>query len=418
MHGTMSKPPVRGVEPSFPEFVVLIALMMGLTSFGIDNLLPAFPEIAQSFGVREANDLQLVLYVYTIGFGLSQIVYGPLSDVVGRRPAFLVGLAIYAVGCVLALVAGSLETMLLARFIQGAGAGAGRVLSVAIVRDRFSGREMARVMSLTMMVFIMVPVFAPTIGTVLMLAGGWRLIFGSMLVLALVAGAWFLKRMPETLHAENRLPPSPGPILAGLKTTVTCRAALGYSTAFGLQFACIMGYVGSAQQIFAGEIYGLGNMFPLVFGSVAAAMGVAALVNSRLVRKHGMRRISHAGMIAFLMLAIIQCGLALATAGRPPLVLFWLVLALSQFCASLVMPNFNAMAMEPLGRVAGTASSFVGSYTTLIGAILGGAIGQMFDGTVIPLAYGYLLLAIGVVLLVLWTERGRLFRPHFAESTA
>lgn len=418
MHGTFAGQPVRGAQPSFFEFVVLVALMMGITAFGVDNTLPAFPAIGQTYAVTDPNELQLVVYVYMLGFGLMQLVYGPVADIVGRRPAFLVGLAVFAFGCVLAILARSFEALLVARLIQGTGAAAGRVLATAIVRDRFGGREMARVMSLTMMVFITVPVFAPAIGSGLLRLGDWHVIFAAMLVLALAIGAWFWRRMPETLHPDNRLPPTIQPILDGLKLTLTCRAALGYSTAFGLLFACIMSYVGSAQQIFAGEVYGLGALFPLAFGSIAAVMGIAGLVNSRLVRRHGMRRISHTALLCFLGLSVIQCALALAFGGRPPLIAFGLVLGASQFMSSLAMPNFNAMAMEPLGRIAGTASSFIGFYTTLIGAVLGLVVGQSFDGSVLPLGIGYLCLSVLATAVVLWTERGRLFHAQFADTAA
>jgi MFS transporter, DHA1 family, multidrug resistance protein len=394
--------------PGFVEFVTLVALMMGFTAFAVDNALPAFPDIARHFSVANANDLQLVVYVYMVGFGVAQLVYGPMSDVLGRRPAFLAGLCVFLIGCLLALVATSLETLLAARFVQGLGAAAGRVLAVAIVRDRFGGREMARVMSLTLMIFITVPILAPAIGSLLLLVGDWRTIFAAMFVLAAIIGIWFVRRMPETLHPEYRMPFSWRRIGEGVRDTATCRAALGYSTAFGCLFGCVMGYIGSSEQIFAGEVYGLGSLFPLAFASVAGLMGLASLVNSRLVRRYGMRRISHLSLGVFICLSAVQCGLALAFAGRPPLILFGLVLGTSQFFSSLAMPNFNAIAMEPLGRIAGTASSMVGLYTTLVGAGCGVLIGRFFDGTVLPLGIGYLLLSVAAITAVLVTERGRL----------
>jgi DHA1 family bicyclomycin/chloramphenicol resistance-like MFS transporter len=398
--------------PRFREFVALIALMMGLTALSIDNLLPAFPAIQATYGVADTNELQLLVYVYMFGFGIVQLVYGPLSDVFGRRPILLAGLAIYAVGCVAAAFAPSFELLLVARAVQGLGVAAARELAVAIVRDCYSGREMARVMSLTFAVFIIVPVFAPATGSVTLLFGGWHLLFTTMLVLAVVVATWFWLRMPETLHPEYRFPLSARRIAEGIRLTVTNRAALGYSTAVGLMFGALMGYVGSSQQIFETDVYGLGPYFPVAFGAIAAVMGVAAVVNSQLVRRLGMRRLSHASILAFVGVSIVQVTLAAAYGGRPPLLLFGLVLAASQFLASLTFPNFNAMAMEPLGAVAGTASSFMGLYTTLLGTLLGLAIGQAFDGTVLPLGIGYLALSVLAVLVVFWTEEGRLFRPQ------
>ena len=403
-------------RPPFGEFVALVAFMMGLTAFAVDNVLPAFPALGRTFAVSDPNRLQLLVYVYMIGFGLTHLVYGPASDIFGRRPAFLAGLAVFLLGCVAAAFAPNFETLLAARCLQGCGAASGRVVAVAIVRDRFVGREMARVMSLTMMVFITVPVFAPAIGSLLLIVGDWHAIFVSMVVLGIALGTWFVRRMPETLRAENRQPFSGASIASGFKATATCRAAFGYSTAFGLMFGGIMAYVGSAQQIFAEDVYHLGGLFPLAFGGVALMMGLAALVNSRLVRRFGMHRISHVSMLCYLALSVAQCAFAFGFGGRPPLWIFGGILGLSQFFSSLSMPNFNALAMEPLGRIAGTASSLIGFYTTLVGAVCGAFVGQHYDGTVVPLALGYVAFSIAVVLVVLATERGRLFTQTHPEA--
>jgi MFS transporter, DHA1 family, multidrug resistance protein len=419
MQPAASPRPAGGPQvPSVVEFVTLIAVMMGLTALSIDNLLPAFGPIQDAFAVESENDLQLMIYVYMIGFAFMQLVYGPLSDIVGRKPTLTVGLSIYAVGCLLSLVAPNYTVLLVARVVQGMGAAAARVLAVAIVRDCYEGREMARIMSLTMMIFITVPVFAPAIGSFTLWFGTWHLIFATMLALALAVAVWFGLRMPETLHPEYRFPFSTARILGGVRMTLASREAVGYSTAIALMFACIMGYVGSAQQIFETEVYHLGPYFPIAFGLVAAVMGLASWVNSRLVRRLGMRRLSHAGVVGFFVFAALQLVAAFAFDGHPPLLLFGAILACNQFLTGLAMPNFNAMAMEPLGKVAGTASSFIGFYTTLLGALLGMLIGLTFDGTVLPLALGYTLLGAISVLVVLWTEGGVLFRPHNADPDA
>jgi DHA1 family bicyclomycin/chloramphenicol resistance-like MFS transporter len=233
-----------------------------------------------------------------------------------------------------------------------------------------------------------------------------------MLALGLLVAVWFYVRMPETLHPEHRMPLSASRILGGIRLTLTTRVAIGYATAVGLIFGTLMGYVGSAQQIFETEVYGLGPWFPLAFGSIAAVMGVAAILNAHLVRRYGMRRLAHGSLLAFCVVSLLQVTVALAYGGRPPLVLFGMILASNQFLASLAFPNFNAMAMDPLGAVAGTASSFMGFYTTLGAALLGLVIGQAFDGTVLPLGIGYAVLSALAVGVVLWTERGRLFQPQ------
>ena len=400
--------------PNFVEFVALIALMMGMTAVSIDNLLPAFPYIQARFGIEDANQLQLLVYVYMIGFAVMQLVYGPASDVVGRRPALMIGITVYAAGCVMAVVAPSFWFLLLARAVQGMGAAAARVLAVAIVRDCFAGREMARVLSITFAVFIIVPVFAPAIDLFL-LFGGWQVLFASMLALAIVLAIWFSSRMPETLHPEYRLPFSADRVLAGIRLTLTSRVTVGYSTAVALIFGCLMAYVGSSQQIFETEVYALGPLFTVVFGAIATTMAVGAVINAQMVRRLGMRRLSHAATLGFVVMAAIQCGLALVYDGRPPLLAFCLALGGNQFFASIAISNFNAMAMEPLGAVAGTASSFLGFYTTLLGALIGLLIGHLFNGTVIPLGAGYLVLSVLCLAVVLWTERGALFKPHHPD---
>ncbi|HEX8416766.1 MAG TPA: multidrug effflux MFS transporter [Methylobacterium sp.] len=388
--------------------------MMAVTAMSIDNLLPAFPVMQAHFGIGDPNRLQLLVYVYMIGFGVAQIVYGPLSDTYGRRPALIVGLAIYGAGCGLAMVAPSFEWLLAARVIQGIGAASGRVLATAIVRDRFSGREMARVMSLVMMVFLIVPMLAPALGGLVLLVGSWHFVFVSMLALAVVLVVWFRLRMPETLNPAHRRPFSLAAIGAAVMTTLRNRVAVGYATALGLLTGCIMGYVGSAQQVFDTGLYGLGAWFPLAFGLVAGSMGVATLVNARIVGRLGMRPVSHIGLCLFVAVAVVQVGIGLAYRGHPPLGLFLGVLALNQFMISFAMPNFNALALQPLGAIAGTASSFLGFYTTVLGALCGFLVGHAFDGTVIPIGLGYAGLGGSALLVVVWTERGRLFRGGVA----
>lgn len=408
--GQAIRPERPWAGPGFSEFVAIVGLMMAVTAISIDNLLPAFPAIQERFGVPDPNRLQWLIYVYMIGFGVAQIVYGPVSDALGRRPVLLASLALYVAGTLLAMVAPSFAWLLAARVVQGLGAAGGRVLSTAIVRDRFAGREMASVMSLIMMVFLIVPMIAPAIGGAMLALGSWTYVFVSMLVLAGWLALWFAIRMPETLHPEHRRPLSFAATAEALRTTLRCRVAIGYATALGLLTGCIMGYVGSAQQVFDTGLYRLGALFPLAFGLVAGAMGVATLINARVVGRLGMRALSHAGLAAFVAVAVAQVGLGLAYGGRPPLALFLAVLAGNQFLLSFAMPNFNALALQPLGAIAGTASSFLGFYTTILGALCGFLIGQAFDGTMLPIAFGYAGLGALALGVVAWTERGRLFR--------
>ncbi|MBX9933643.1 MAG: multidrug effflux MFS transporter [Methylobacterium sp.] len=387
---------------------------MAVTAMSIDNLLPAFPAMQAHFGVTDPNRLQLLVYIYMIGFGVAQIGYGPLSDTYGRRPVLIASLAIYTAGCGLAMIAPSFEWLLAARVVQGIGAAGGRVLSTAIVRDRFAGREMASVMSLIMMVFLIVPMIAPAIGGFMLLLGSWHYVFVSMLALAGILVIWFSWRMPETLHPQYRRPFSLKAVAQAVRITLNTRVAVGYATALGLLTGCIMGYVGSAQQVFDTGLYHLGALFPLAFGLVAGAMGAATLINSRIVRRLGMRTLSHAGLSLFVLVGLAQVVLGLAYQGKPPLALFLLALSCNQFLISFAMPNFNALALQPLGEIAGTASSFLGFYTTILGAFCGFLIGHAFDGSVLPIGIGYAGLGALALAVVAWTERGRLFRGGVA----
>ncbi|MDP2698597.1 multidrug effflux MFS transporter [Thalassospira sp.] len=405
---TTTRGPSRPV-PAFVEFVTLMALTIGLVALSIDNLLPAFGPIAADYAVANSNDVQMLIYVFMIGFAVMQIVYGPLADSFGRKPVLMAGLLIYGIGTVMAIFADSFEHLLIARFVQGLGAAAPRVLVMAITRDCFDGREMARVMSFIMMIFIVVPVFAPASGSLILALGNWHMIFVSTLVLSMMVAIWHWLRMPETLHPEYRHKLSARRIGRDMLTTITNRQSLGYSTAMGLMFACLMAYIGSAQQIFETEVYGLGIWFPLVFGLIAAAMSVSSFVNARLVRKVGMHKLSQGGLLILCTGSLINLVIALVFDGVPPLPVFGIGLTVTLFCFSLTMPNFNSLAMEPLGAIAGTASSVIGVYSTLIGVIAGGIIGQAFNGTVIPLVAGYLTLGILTLIIIAIIERGRLF---------
>ena len=356
--------------PGFAEFVCLMAITIGLVALSIDNLLPAFGPIAADYGIEDGNRMQMMIYVFMSAFGLMQIVYGPLADSFGRKSVLMGGLAVYAVGTIMAIFADSYEHLLIARFVQGLGAAAPRVLTIAITRDCFEGREMARVMSFVMMIFIVVPVFAPASGSLILMLANWHMIFVSTLALAIIIAIWYTLRMPETLKPEYRHKLSLRRIARDIKTTVTTRQTVGYSTAMGLSFAFLMAYIGSAQQIFEGEVYGLGVWFPLVFGMIAAFMSVSSFTNARLVRKLGMHKMSQGGLVVMLISSTINLCIAVAYDGVPPLPVFAVGLTITLFCFSMTMPNFNSLAMEPLGAIAGTASSMIGVSSTLIGVSL------------------------------------------------
>ncbi len=393
----------------FPEFVAIVAAIMALNPMAMDLMLPALPDVGATFGISSANHLQLVLSVFMTGFGLGQFVIGPLSDRFGRRPILIGGMVLYTLASVLAVAAHSFEMLLVARALQGVGTSATRVIATSIVRDCYSGRRMASVMSLAMMIFISVPVLAPSLGQVIMLTAQWRGIFIVLMVYGVLALVWSTLRLPETLPPSARKSLAIRDVLGNFKHTLTNRQTLGYALAAGCVQGTLFGYVFSSQQIFTG-IYSLGHYFPLAFAAVAIGVAVAGFLNSRIVGKYGMRVISHAALLGQLASAIVM--LAAADLATTPLTLFMVLSVINLFTFGLMFSNFTALAMEPQGHIAGTASSLFGSMTTLIGIVIGSLIGQFYNDTVVPLATGAFLSAIAALAIVMVTERGRLFVPH------
>jgi MFS transporter, DHA1 family, multidrug resistance protein len=393
----------------FTEFVVVIATIMSLNPLAMDMMLPALPDIGSAFHIDVANRLQMVLSAFLIGFGVGQFVIGPLSDSFGRRPVLLGGMILYCIASLLAIAAPSFETLLLARALEGLGTAATRVIATSVVRDCYAGRRMASVVSLAMMIFIAVPVVAPSFGQAVMLLTQWRGIFVVLMLYGLLALLWSLLRLPETLPASERKAFSFGAVLDAYRQTLTNRQTLGYALAAGGVMGSLFGYVFSSQQVFTG-IYKLGHYFPLAFAAIAAAIAVSGFLNARLVGRLGMRVISHGALVGALVVATI--GFAAARLQVLPLPLFMALSALMMFAFGLTFANFTALAMEPQGHRAGTASSLYGSITTLLGIGAGTVIGQAFDGTLVPFATGFLLCTLAALAVVIVTEKGRLFRPH------
>ncbi|MDO8980196.1 MAG: multidrug effflux MFS transporter [Afipia sp.] len=395
----------------FREFVAIVAAIMALNPLAMDLMLPALPDVASAFHISNANRVQAVLSVFLTGFGAGQFIIGPLADRFGRRPILIGGLIVYGIASLLAIVAPSFETLLLARGLQGLSTAAARVIATSIVRDCYSGRRMASVMSLAMMIFISVPVIAPSFGQAIMLLAEWHGIFVVLLVYGVLMLGWIIIRLPETLPPTERKSLAVGEVANNFLQAIRNRQTFGYALAAGSVQGILFGYVLSSQQIFTG-VYGLGHYFPLAFAAIAIGIAVAGFLNSRIVGRYGMRMISHIALVGQLAIATVM--LAAALAGWLPLSLFMILAAASLFTFGLMFSNFAALAMEPQGHIAGTASSLFGSVTTLIGIAVGTAIGQYYDGTLIPLATGALLSSVVALAVVFVVEKGRLFTPHNA----
>lgn len=397
-----AEPARRGGPISFVEFVTLIAGMMALTALSLDMMLPALPAMGESFQVADPNDLQLVILIYLIGFAGGHLIAGPVSDRIGRKPVLLAGLVVYALGSLIAAVAPSFWLLLLARVVQGLGASAPRVVALAVVRDKYAGRGMSRVMSFVMMVFIMVPVIAPTLGSAVVQLAPWHSIFLVLLFCGGALAVWAWLRLEETKPEGKGVD-----LVTAISTVVRTPQSLGYTLAIGFMFGNLMTYVSTAEQVFV-EVYDLGQAFTLVFGAIALAMVVASFSNARIVERLGMRRVSHAALVGYFGLCLIMA--AFGYPAEPPLILYALFMAATFFCFGHIVPNFNALAMDPLGRIAGVGSSLIGFWMMAAGAVLGGLVGHTFDGTVRPILIGFTVLSGLTLVMVLITERGRLFR--------
>lgn len=406
-----ASPPARSAHPTigFGEFVALLASLMALTALAIDAMLPALPEIGDALGVPHPNGRQWIVTAFLLGFGVAHILYGSLSDRFGRRPVLLGATCCYVLFGLLAAVADSFPLMLAARALQGAAAAGTRVVSISIIRDCYVGRTMARVMSLTTIVFLAVPVVAPGIGTLILMVAPWRWIFAMLAVWGLVVLLWGYWRLPETLAPEARRPLSFASVGEAAKTVVCNRTSLGYALAQTVMLGSLYGFINSSQQIFF-DTFHAPRLFPAVFAGVAGAMALASLVNSRIVEGLGMRRVSHAALIGFTGFAAVHT--LIAASGYETIVTFAVVQAATMACFGLAMGNFGAMAMEPLGKIAGMASSIQGFLTVVGGSLIGFAIGQSFDGTTLPLAAGYFLAGAAALGIILITERGTLFVAH------
>ncbi len=399
----MTLPLSRATPMAFAEFVAFVAACMALNALAIDVMLPALPDLNADFFLNDPNQSQAVIAVYLLGMGASQLIYGPLSDRFGRRPVLIGGLLLFSLAGLLSALAPSFTLMLAARFVQGLGAGAPRVIAVSLARDTYSGRQLGRVMSLAMMVFMAVPILAPSVGQLILLVAPWRWAFGALVVGGGAVLAWTLFRLEESLPAARRRSISPAAVLDGFRIAITTRSAMGYMLAMGLVLGAHMGFITSAQRIFM-DIFDAGQRFSLLFALVAMAMSVAAFTNSRLVMRFGMRRLAIVGLSALVLLNVAH--LLVLTRGPETLPVFLLMQAGSMFLFGFLGANLNALAMEPLGHVAGTASSLIGFFTTVSGALLGFGVGQLFDGSVVPLTMAYVVLGTAALGVVMRTGRG------------
>lgn len=394
----------------FREFVLLCACLMAMNALSIDPMLPALPEIGRDLAIPHPNDRQLIISIYFMGLGFGSLLFGVLSDRFGRKVVLGSAMALFILSSVACASAQSFAMMLAGRASAGFFAGASRVITVGIVRDRFRGDAMARVMSLIFAVFMLIPVMAPSFGSAILLIAPWRWIFWALVILASLILIWMGVRLPETLLPENRIKITPGALVQTIGLVVRTRSSIGYMLASGVVMGGLIGFILSIQQIFF-DVFDAADIFPIGFAMIAGCMGIGSLINSRLVSRFGARRMSQSALIAFILIAAVHLTVILA--GLETLVTFMALQAMTMLTVSFTASNFSAISMEPFHRGAGAASSFQAFLTTALSSALGSIVGRAFNGTTLPFTIGLLVFGIGSFLIVIWAERGKLFtRPH------
>ncbi|MHA7871832.1 MAG: multidrug effflux MFS transporter [Hyphococcus sp.] len=409
---TDAKPAAR---MTFAELVAITAAFMALNALAIDMMLPALGQIGDELGAAHDNDRQLIIVVYVLGNGVAQLLFGPLTDRFGRKRVLIWALGGYMLGSILSIVASSFALLLAARAFQGVSTAATRVAAIAIVRDQCEGRRMAEVMSLAITIFMAAPILAPGFGQLILFAAPWRGIFVALFLYGVVLMLWTVWRLPETLAPEDRKPLRAGPIFSSYRQFVTNRISIGYTMTSALCFGALFGYISASEQVFM-EVFDLGQGFALAFAAIAGSLGAATLINARLVSRFGMRRLTHSALLVFIIANLIHLAIV-ATAGET-FYLFMAFMSMSFFALGLIGPNATAMAMQPMGHIAGAAAAANGFAGTTIAGFLGGVIGRFFDGTTTPIIMGFACLGLAAFAIVLWTEKGILFHPQELDAAS
>lgn len=393
------------------ELLWMMAMLMALNAFGIDAILPALDALAADLSVS-GNDRQFVIGIYLLTGGIGSLVPGALADRFGRRPILLGSVAVYVVLSLLCALAPGYDALIALRAVQGFFAAGILALPPAIIRDRVGGDRMARMMSLIFVIFLMVPAIAPTVGEAILRVGNWRAIFGASAVLGVAMGLWVFVRLPESLSEANRQPIRPRTIAANMGRALVLPSVAGYVIGSALVFGALFGFINSSQQLIT-ETFGAGDIFPMIFAICAGSMALASWSNSRIVERFGARRVSHSALFAFIAVSAAQVMFAFQP--HESLWVFVPLMAINMALLGFIGSNFGAIAMNPFFAIAGAASSAHGFVRMTTAALLGGAIGYAYDGTARPLALALLASGLACLVLVLWSEKGKLFGPSDAE---
>ena len=385
------------------EFIALISMLMALTALAIDMMLPAFGDIRAEFGLAaDSNSVALIVTVFFLGIGLGQLVWGPLADALGRKPILYAGLAVYIVAAIGGALSPSLEFLLVWRFVAGLGAAGVRVITMGAIRDRYKGDAMAKTLSYIMAVFILVPMLAPTLGSIVLIVGDWRWVFAVFAIAGALLAAWSL-RLPESLPQERRIPLDVGKLVGAGRYVVSSRFTMGLTLAQTAIFGFFASYLATSQLIIS-DIYGLADWFPLIFGALALAYGAATLFNARLIDWFGLRRLLRYATTGLVLTSLLFAAIAFLFDGQPPLGFYLAAIVLILLMHAWSSPNLNSAAMLPMGRVAGTAAAVIGATTTLLGAAIGATIDARYDGSISPMAIAAVIVGLVAFALTRWSD--------------
>ena len=395
------------------EFVAMMASIFGLQALGIDVMLPALEFVAEHYALEKENDQQLIIFAFLLGFGFPQLIFGPLSDRLGRKVLLQFSLIGYFITGFACMIAPSFGSLLVFRLMQGICCAGTRVSAGAIIRDLTKGRAMASILSLVYTVFMIVPILAPAIGTAILSVLHWKWVFGVLGIFSAPVFIWVQLRLPETLAEEDKRPFSIQQVGGGFKMLLSHRITAGYMLASGIIFGCLFAFIGASEQVFD-DVFGRGDQFYLYFGGVAGLLAVMNYFNSRVVGRFGMRRISHVVVLLFIALSLANL-LYMQFVGQN----FWVFYILFVFtfgCFGMMGANFSSLALEYMGHIAGTANAVYGFVTLTLSSFIGFMVARSFDGTVRPLLIAYVLLGIASLCVILITERGRLFEVGEGKS--
>ncbi|MEI2296539.1 multidrug effflux MFS transporter [Ensifer sp. MJa1] len=383
---------------SFRERIVLYALLTSLTSISIDALLPGLRQIGADVGVTPPLSTQHVISLFIFGMAFGELLLGPLSDAMGRKRALVLGLGVYGIGTVIAMLAGSLELVILGRFLQGVGVSGPKIATRAMIRDQFEGDAMARVMSFMFTLFILVPMLAPSLAQGVIAVGGWRSVFAVYLAVAGLLGLWLVLRQPETLPLDKRIAFRPRLLFLNGRRVLSNRRVVLLIVATGLVFGAQLLYLSTAADLFF-DAYGIGQTFPLYFAMLAAGIGLASFLNAKLVQRFGAEAMARHGFVGLAAAGLAMLLASIAFDGRPPLTLLMVLGFAAFFAIGVLFGNLNAMAMRSLGQVAGLGASLIASGSSLAATLFAVAMGAFYDGTTLNLSAGFFIAGVSALVL-------------------